>query len=154
MTKAAFLELMRDARRTLNDAISGLTEEQLTREATIGTWSIKDVLAHLGAWDGEVLIWLERSSRGEEIGPFIDESVDEWNTQRVAERRRLPLVDVMQEFNENFDQLLAQLERAPDDAIPLGPNGWDSSARLWWLTEHEQEHASAIKEYRQRVSVA
>jgi uncharacterized protein (TIGR03083 family) len=145
--KAAFLDRIRSARQALNEAISGLSEEELTAEGAVGDWSVKDVLAHLAAWQGEAALAVERAARGEEVGALITESVDEWNQRRVEERRRLPLVDVVQEFNETHDRLLAKLEEWPSDTAPLGPNGWDDSARLWWLTEHDGEHLDALKAY-------
>jgi hypothetical protein len=74
--------------------------------------------------------------------------VDDWNAARVAERRRLPLVDVMQEFHSAYDELLAALDTWPAETAPLGPAGWDESAQLWWLTEHDLEHVEAIQAYR------
>jgi uncharacterized protein (TIGR03083 family) len=152
--KAAFVERVHSARAELNQVLSGMTEEQLTRGATVGDWSIKDVIAHLAAWTGTAAMAVERALRGERVGPLITGSVDEWNARRVDERRRLPLVDVVQEFNETYDRLLAALESAPDDAIPLGPSGWDQSARLWWVTEHDREHLDALRAYRDQLEVS
>jgi uncharacterized protein (TIGR03083 family) len=152
VNKAEFLERLRAARTALNEALSGLNEEQITQGLVAGEWTVKDILAHLGSWEGEAALAVERTLRGEEVGPLINESVDEWNKRRVEERRRLPLVDVMQEFNDARDRLLAALERAPEDRIPLGPDGWDETSRLWWLTEHDTEHLDAIQAYRRRVT--
>ncbi len=154
MSKAEFLQAMRTARAELNEAISGLSEEQMSQDLVTAEWTIKDILAHLAAWETETLRAVTRAERGEDSGPMINESVDEWNARRVEERRRLPLVDVMQEFNDGYDQLLAALERWPEDKIPLGPDGWDETAELWWLTEHDREHVEVIQRYRQRLERA
>lgn len=154
MSKREFLERMRGSRVELNEAVSGLTEDQITHDIVAGEWTVKDVLAHLAAWQSEALRSVERAGQGEDIGPLIAESVDEWNHRRVEERRRLPLVDVMQEFNEAHDQLMAALEQWPDDQAPLGPAGWDEDCRLWWLTEHDREHLDAIEAYRTRMATA
>lgn len=154
MSKAEFLERMRSARAALDEAISGLTEDQITQDIVAGEWTVKDILGHLGAWESEAALNVERAAHGEDEGPAIRESVDEWNAQRVVERRRLPLVDVIQEFNDSRDRLLAALEVWPGDAVPLGPAGWDETARLWWLTEHDREHLDAIQTYRARLAQA
>ena len=151
MSKREFLERMREARADLNEAISGLTEDQIASDIIAGEWTVKDIVAHLAAWQVEALRSVEAAERGEGSGPMINESVDEWNARRVEERRRLPLVDVMQEFNESHDELLAALERWPEDTVPLGPAGWDEDCRLWWLTEHDREHLDAIQAYRRRL---
>ncbi len=46
--------------------------------------------------------------------------MDDWNRRRVAERRRLPLVDLSQEFNDNRDALLAAPEHCPEDGAARG----------------------------------
>lgn len=152
MSKAEFLERMRTTRVALDEAVSGLTEDQITYDIVAGEWTVKDVLAHLGAWENEAALMIERAANGEDDGPAIAESVDEWNARRVSERRRLPLVDVMQEFNEARDRLLRALEAWPEETAPLGPGEWDESARLWWLMEHDQEHLDAIQIYRARLA--
>jgi uncharacterized protein (TIGR03083 family) len=152
VSKAEFLERMRSARLALDEAISGLTEEQITQDIVAGEWTVKDILGHLGAWENEAALMVERVASGQDDGPGIAESVDEWNAQRVTERRRLPLVDVMQEFNEARDRLVKALEAWPEESVPLGPDGWDESAELWWLTEHDAEHLGAIQVYRERLA--
>ncbi len=151
MGKAEFLGRVRAARDELNEAISGLSEEQMSQDIVAGEWSVKDILAHLASWQNEALLSVERAERGEVPGPLISESVDEWNGRRVAEWRRLPLVDVMQEFNATYDQLLKALDRWPEDTAPLGPGDWDETCQLWWLTDHDTEHLAAIRAYRQRL---
>ncbi len=151
MSKADFLERMRAGRAGLNEAISGLTEDQMSQDIVAGEWSVKDILAHIAAWQGEVVIALERVGPNESQA-LIDESVDEWNQRRVDERRRLPLVDVIQEFQDTHDRLLALLTASSDERIPLGPAGWDETAKLWWLTEHDGEHTDAVRAYRKRLA--
>jgi len=154
MDKAEFLECIRDGRRKLNEAISGLTEEQIAEDLVTPEWALRDLLAHLAAWQGEALRWVEQAAHGEEIGPLINQSVDEWNAHRVAERRHLPIIEVMQEFNENHDHLLAALDKWPAETVPLGPGAWDETAHLWWLTEHDEEHLPMIADYRRRLAAS
>jgi len=153
VSKADFLERMRTARAELNEAISGLSEERLSEDIVARGWAVRDILAHIAAWQIETLRSIERAERGEEAGPIINESEDEWDKRRVAERRQLPLVDVIQEFHQAHDELLAALERWPVDAVPLGPAGWDKTARIWWLTDHDREHLASVTAYRQRLSL-
>jgi hypothetical protein len=151
MGKRDFLEQMRAGRATLNAAIGKLSEEQLTQEIIAGEWTVKDILAHLAAWEGEALLAAERVARGEPDGYLVEESVDDWNRRRVEERRRLPLVDVIQEFNDNRDALLAALERCPEDGGAGGRDWWEPTGRLWWLTEHDSEHVAAIQAFHARA---
>ena len=64
MNKTEFLERVRAARQELNEAISGLSADELTQEGAVGGWSVKDVLAHITAWQGEATLAVERVARG------------------------------------------------------------------------------------------
>jgi Mycothiol maleylpyruvate isomerase N-terminal domain len=152
MSKQEFLERVRAGRAQLNAAIGGLTEDQLSHEIVAGEWTAKDVLAHLAAWQGEARLAAERVARGEPCGPLVEESIDEWNRRRVEERRRLPLVDVIQEFNDAYDAVMASLARCPDDGGAEGPDWWEPAGPLWWLTEHDSEHVAAITAFRERIT--
>ncbi len=152
VSKADFLERVRLGRGQLNETISGLSEEQMSQDLVTDEWTVKDILAHLAAWQHETVLAIRRVAAGEQGGPIITEAVDDWNAARVAERRRLPLVDVMQEFHSAYDELLAALDGWTDETCPLGPGDWDETARLWWLTEHDLEHVEAIQAYRKRAS--
>ena len=151
MSKADFLDRVRTARGQLNETISGLSEDQMSQDLVTAEWTVKDILAHIAAWQHETMLAIQRAAAGTEPdGTIITESVDAWNAARVAERRRLPLVDVMQEFHSAYDELLVALDAWPAETAPLGPSGWDETAQLWWLTEHDVEHVEAIRAYRKR----
>lgn len=153
MSKQDFLARIRASRALLNEAISGLTEDQMTHDLVTPDWTVKDILAHIAAWQNEAALGMERAARGEPVGPLINESVDEWNAARVNERRRLPLVDVMEEFTSGHDRLLADLEAWPADTAPMGSGGWDETSALWWLTDHDLEHVEMIRAYRRRAGI-
>jgi hypothetical protein len=122
VSKPDFLERMRAARAELNEAISGLSDAHMSQDIIAGeAWAVRDILAHIASWQIETLRSIERTEHGQDTGPLINESESEWDARRVAERRQLPLVDVMQEFHQAHDELLAALDRWPSDTVPLGP---------------------------------
>lgn len=154
MGKQEFLDQMRAGRAALDAATSGMTEEQITQDIVAGEWTVKDILAHLAAWQGEAQLAAERVAAGQSDGYLIEEGIDEWNRRRVDERRRLPLVDVIQEYNETYEALLAALDRCADGVPPHCPNLWEPDGNLWWLTSHASEHAGIIRAYRERIGAS
>jgi DinB family protein len=154
MSKREFLKRVRATRAALNVEISGLSEEHLTQEIVAGEWTAKDILAHIAAWQGEAGLAAQRVARGQPHAFMDEDDIDEWNRRRVDERRRLPLVDVIQEFNDAHDTLLAALEQCPDDGGSGGPAWWTPDGPLWWLTEHDAEHVAAIHAFRERIAVS
>ena len=66
LRKQALLEEIRRERAALDAALALLTPRQMTRPGvTRGGWSVKDVLAHLVAWQQLNLGWYEAGLRGE-----------------------------------------------------------------------------------------
>src|ERR1700682_1569184 len=50
-TKKVLLESIRSERARLMEAIEGLSDAALLEPGVVGDWSIKDILAHLSAWE-------------------------------------------------------------------------------------------------------
>ena len=48
-------EELSQTRAALLDTIAGLGEDALDRKGVVGEWSIKNVLAHIAAWEAWVL---------------------------------------------------------------------------------------------------
>ena len=46
---------MISARVALTSAIFGLSEDRLIAPGAVGNWSVKDVMAHVGHWEGVCL---------------------------------------------------------------------------------------------------
>ena len=61
-------------------AIAGLDEAQM-RQVWLGTWSARDIVAHISGWHRELVPALERIARGERPIPegVSYEDVDAWN---------------------------------------------------------------------------
>ena len=83
-------ELLNEAAReykALHEAWQGLNETQMT-EVWLGTWSVRDIAAHIAGWHAEMSPALERLARGERpIPPGVSyDDVDGWN-ERFANAR-------------------------------------------------------------------
>jgi len=66
-TPASKDELLSAAAReykAFHDALKGLNESHLS-QVWLGTWSVKDIVAHISAWHRELAPALERLARGE-----------------------------------------------------------------------------------------
>ena len=64
-------ELLNSAAReykAFHETIQGLNEEQMT-EVWLGTWSVRDIVAHMSGWHRELGPALERLARGERPVP-------------------------------------------------------------------------------------
>ncbi len=50
MTKDELIKKIETEWDNLQAALDGLTEEQMHQPGVVGEWSIKDILAHITAW--------------------------------------------------------------------------------------------------------
>src|SRR2546422_9725781 len=65
----------------LRAAVHGLGEAQM-REVWLGTWGVREIIAHIAGWHGEMLPALERVARGEP--PYAQgayDDVDRWDAR-------------------------------------------------------------------------
>src|SRR5215475_11073668 len=92
-------ELLNQAAREYNAfeaAIRGLNEDQLT-EVWFGSWSIRDIVAHMSGWLREMGPAVERLARGEKPlpqGRSYDDA-DAWNAKFASEKKDWAVADVL-----------------------------------------------------------
>jgi hypothetical protein len=148
----ALAELGR-TRAELLAAIGGLDEAALDRQGVIGDWSIKNVLAHIAAWEAWVVEALPaRLTTGTTPQDFRQRAEDEdrFNAEEVAEREELTPDEQLMELERTRAELLAYL-RGLDAAALEHKHPWDSwegslpEYLLEALRDHEAEHIEALR---------
>jgi hypothetical protein len=126
-----------------------LPEEAIVRPRTQGDWSIKDILAHIAAWEeeGAKRLALIRRGRAERVHFYDDMSeADRFNTRVVAAAARLSPRAMLSRLERARRHLVQELRKLPPSALR------DPSHRypvVGWLPEfawtHEQGHLADIK---------
>jgi hypothetical protein len=148
----ALAELGR-TRAALLAAISGLDEAVLDRKGSIGDWSVKNVLAHIAAWEAWVVQALPaRMSTGTTPQDFRQRAVDEdrFNAEEVAEREELTPDEQLMELERTRAELLAYVGGL-DTAALERKHPWDTweatlpEYLLAALRDHEAEHVEALR---------
>lgn len=154
MSKEKTLNRLIQSRQALCQAIEGLSEAELTGRPVEGTWTIKDLLGHITAWDETCLKPLRRCLEG---GAFEAEKIDDylaWNEKQAARRRDFPLKAILDEMSAVRQELLAVATRLPAEqweqqiSFPWGGQGTIRQA-LGGLAYHEMEHVHSLQESRQ-----
>jgi hypothetical protein len=143
-------ELLNQAARAYNafeQAIHGLNEDHLA-EVWLGTWSIRDILAHMSAWHREMGPALARLARGEKpIADGVDyDDVDAWNARFVAAKKDWPLAEILLELDRSHEYFMHVAAAVPEERVQPGTTAYRiidaSSAR------HYQEHGEQIWAWR------
>lgn len=154
MKKAEVLEKIRSGRERLEAAIAGMSEAEMARPGVVGDWSVKDLLAHVTAWEAELVtaLWYTTLGRQPRLGSIRD--VDAWNAERYEENRGRPLDRVLGDFRGVYDQLLQRVEKLSDDELndPQRYKWTRGEPLLAYIAansyDHEKEHAAQIEVYR------
>jgi uncharacterized protein (TIGR03083 family) len=128
MNKAELLEQMRAGRQRLDAALARVADDRWTTPELPGRWSIKDLLAHLGWWEGWIVGIYATLLRGEApyARPLDQETVDDLNAQALAKYHDQPLAEVRRQEEDAYRNLLAVVEKAPEEDL-LDPH------RFAWL---------------------
>src|SRR5512134_3661523 len=116
MNKAELLANIRSGRQQLETALARFSDEQLLAPTLHGGWSIKDLIAHFGFWEGRIVALYGQLLRREE--PAADEPpLDELNARAYAQNQAKSLDEVRREERAMYTQLLAIAVDAPDDDL-------------------------------------
>jgi hypothetical protein len=106
---------------SFHESIDGLNEEHLT-EVWLGSWSIKEIVAHMSGWHREMAPALERLARGDRpfpAGTSYDD-VDAWNEKFAAAKHGLPVADVLLEFDRSHAEFLKAADQVPEARFEPG----------------------------------
>jgi hypothetical protein len=132
----------------LKAAIKGLDEAQMS-EVWLGSWGVREILAHVTGWHREMIPALERLGRGE--APYPDGAYDDfndWNARFVEARKGRPSADLLREVDASHRELLSAASRLPDEHFGEGKPA--SGLVDGVAAGHYREHAEQIRQWRQR----
>ena len=132
----------------LKAAIEGLDDAQM-RTLWLGSWGVREILAHISGWHREMIPALERLHRGE--APYPDgayDDFDSWNARFVEARKRLGPADTLRALDASHRELLSAASRLPDEHFAQGK---PAAGLVDGITAgHYREHAEQIRQWRRR----
>jgi hypothetical protein len=147
------LDALARTRADLLGVVGSVDEDDQDRKGVIGEWSIKNVLAHLAAWEAWVVQALpERVSTGTTPAAFREraENEDRFNHEEVAEREELTPHEQLMELERTHAELLVYVRGLDDETLGRG-NPWDTwqgtipDYLVESLRDHEAEHVEELR---------
>ena len=158
-TKAELMAAVQKEWDNLQASLDGLTEEQMHLPGVVGDWSIKDVLAHITAWQARLITSMFRAEKG--LTPDTTESgpaVDRFNQQWYIEMKDRPFEQVWDDLDASYHQILKRLEVSHAEALfdPRHYKWMKGQPFVQYIegdtSEHYAEHAAQIREWRKRLA--
>lgn len=135
MNQALLLKRIDSERRRLEKTLARLEPSQKTQPGVIGLWSVKDILAHLAAWEQLFLGWYQAGLRGETpqvpAPGFTWHEMDELNEQIYQQHRLRSLAEVQEWFASSYLQVCQVIQEIPEsDLFEPGRYPWQGKSSL------------------------
>lgn len=155
---------IRGAYGAVEQAVGGLSDEQLTAPGSGDDWSIKDHLAHLAAWRRSLIALLEGGDRDAAIG--LDQraagetvntsDIDDLNAFLYRRNHNRALAEVLADFRQAQERVLAILGQMSDADLekpysryqPQAAASNDQPVVGWIIGNtygHDEEHLATIQ---------
>jgi hypothetical protein len=152
LTKSELLQRIRDERRALEKNLARLTHTQMLLPGVMGEWTVKDALAHISAWERNMLTWAGNLLRGEAPGTPEPWDVERINAAIYAQVKDKLLGEVLEEFRESYRAAItftenlteAQLQTKYADTWPQGPLWLGVAANMNF---HYKEHREDLEKW-------
>jgi hypothetical protein len=116
MNKTTLLANLRSGRKQLEVALARFSEEELLAPRLHGGWSLKDLIAHFGFWEGRIVTLYGQLLRGETPDPN-EPPLDELNAQAFARSQTKSLDEVRRDERAAYTQLLTIAVEASEDTL-------------------------------------
>ena len=145
------LRKMKSSRAAMLRLFDCINARMMIKPELQGRWSIKDVFAHIVAWEKEACKRLDLILAGkpDQIYYYEDSSVmHRFNARVVSKYKPLSMNQLLREAAEIRTELMARLKKIPETEI-------DNSSHLhpvsFWIPEftykHERDHRDRIQKW-------
>src|SRR5689334_15895973 len=118
-TRARLLQRLEKAWDAFRQSYAGLSDAELLEPGVTGTWSVKDIIAHVTWWEEEALTHLPIVMAGGTPPRYSVTygGIDAFNASMTERRKGLSLTDVLRQQTEVHRRLVALIRRAPDHQV-------------------------------------
>jgi hypothetical protein len=155
------VDILKYGHLTVLQTLDGFPESAWDTPGACGTWSVKDIIAHLAS-NELVLVDVLTTLRGSGPTPVLDRFLElrgQFNDTEVSSRKEQTIKEVLGEYNDTHTQVMSMVAQLSSET--LRQNG-----TLPWYGEvyalddflvyayygHKREHSAQIAAFRDRLS--
>ena len=147
------IEQMRAQRAWCERTLAGMSEAAMAKVQVQEHWTARDTVAHIAAWERQLIEWLQTAARGERLDVPApgnwDPYLEQFNARCYADNCERPLAQVMAESRQAFEALMAELEALPEAPQHKVWAVWPGARPPWGLLaefhQHYLEHGEPIE---------
>ena len=155
------IKILDRGNQNLMDALKGLSEEACIEGFATGTWTVKDIVDHLGIYETLQLEAFRKFLDPNIPTPLLDQKAKgtflEFNNEQWQKDKDKSWAEVLKRYNDSFSSLKQTLEQIPSET-------WAKPQTSQWYGEpcslddiialnygHKKHHIAQIKLYRQKI---
>lgn len=152
MNRSQLLKRMDKAWNALEASCIGLSDAKMMEPGVTGTWSIKDIIAHVTSWEEESLTHLPLILAGEKTPRYSVTygGIDAFNARTMERKRNLSLSTVLRQRDDTHRRLMDFIRRVPEDQF-IRETRFRRRLRLDTYS-HYSKHTKAIRKWREEQS--
>ena len=158
MNKSKLREAIQTGYSLFRELLAEFDTEQMQQPGAVGTWSVKDTVAHIVVHEQRMIQWIRERLCGKQPNMFQPyampaDELDQLNEQIYYENRDRPLDDVMHALEETHAETLNVVETNPEeDLLDAGRFRLLGGEPLWTAIaantfEHYEEHGQDLHKY-------
>ncbi len=152
MDKHTLIALLEAERQHFNAAIAHLTDDELVSVPLEVSWTGKDLLAHISAWEAHLLEWLATAEQGQPLnlpeGSGWDPYIETFNMQAYERNRERSLEAIRHDYAAVYATLLERLGALPDRGDDPRWAPWKDGLPPWGLLltypDHYRHHGQSV----------
>jgi hypothetical protein len=151
MNKSELVTALTNSRKELQTVLDDLSELEMIETGVEGHWSVKDILAHLTAWEAEMVKLLVQARNTKR--PAYLALTNSINDQLYEENKDRPLDRVLADFHGVRKHILRQVDGYTDKELTT-PNFYkwlEGKTLAQYIAsetlDHEAVHTANIKQW-------
>jgi len=153
LDKAQWLEEIRSVRTGWENLLNEIRPERLLEPGAEGSWSVKDVLAHITYWDEVAARYLEGALKGERPAKskYSGLDTDEYNEALYQDNKDRSLDDLLQWSARTHERVISAVEQlSEEDLANANLYPWLNGTPLREIVEgngygHMSEHTNDVR---------
>lgn len=142
-------ELVKEMERSIEEVISEaerLTKKEFKTQPMTGTWTTKEILSHIAAWDLEYITLSRKAVKGEPLPHFPD--FDTFNAREVSKRSALSRNQLIQELRKNRKTYTAFLVALSEQQLHESEYDFTVESLARDIIAHDIHHLEQIRSKR------
>jgi hypothetical protein len=145
---------LRAAHAEFGAALEGVEVDALEREAAVGPWSARDVVAHLADWNDEIELAAEHLLGASKPPHHPIADFQQFNEQHASRHLDEPWSAVWARLDRTVERAIELAGRFADRLEEPTEHPWNNHGTIRDLFHgvcgHQEEHTAELREWRKR----